>query len=609
MAGHMGHGRQTGTEKVKDFKGTLLRLGKYLKPYRMSLLLVILVAVTSVIFTIISPKIMAKITDELFRPILEKVTGNPNPAPIDFSYIGRIISILIILYVLSSLFSYLQQYVMAGVAQKVVYSLRRDIDEKLARLPLKFFDSHTNGELLSRFTNDVDNISGTLQQSITQVITAVTTIIGVLIMMLSISVTLTLISIIVIPLSGVLMMLVVKRSQKYFIGQQKTLGQLNGHIEEMYTGHNVVKAFGHEKKSIAEFDEINERLYGVGWRAQFLSGLMMPIINFIGNLGYVFVAVVGGVLVTKGRISVGDIQAFIQYNRQFTQPISQVAQISNIIQSTIASAERVFDLLDEEEMIKEVENPINSKENRGAVEFEHVKFGYQEDRILINDMNIKAEPGQMVAIVGPTGAGKTTLVNLLLRFYEVNGGRILVDGIDITKMNRADLRSKFGMVLQDTWLFNGSIRDNIAYGKEHATEEEIINAAKAAHADHFIRVLPDGYDTILNEEVSNISQGQKQLLTIARALLANPEIMILDEATSSVDTRTELQIQNAMKVLMKGRTSFVIAHRLSTIREADVILVMKDGDVIETGNHETLMSQNGFYADLYNSQFSQQEGA
>ena len=609
MAGHMGHGRQTGTEKVKDFKGTLLRLGKYLKPYRMSLLLVILVAVTSVIFTIISPKIMAKITDELFRPILEKVTGNPNPASIDFNYIGRIISILILLYVLSSLFSYLQQYVMAGVAQKVVYSLRRDIDEKLARLPLKFFDSHTNGELLSRFTNDVDNISGTLQQSITQVITAVTTIIGVLIMMLSISVTLTLISIIVIPLSGVLMMLVVKRSQKYFIGQQKTLGQLNGHIEEMYTGHNVVKAFGHEKKSIAEFDEINERLYGVGWRAQFLSGLMMPIINFIGNLGYVFVAVVGGVLVTKGRISVGDIQAFIQYNRQFTQPISQVAQISNIIQSTVASAERVFDLLDEEEMIKEVENPINSKENRGAVEFEHVKFGYQEDRILINDMNIKAEPGQMVAIVGPTGAGKTTLVNLLLRFYEVNGGRILVDGIDITKMNRADLRSKFGMVLQDTWLFNGSIRDNIAYGKEHATEEEIINAAKAAHADHFIRVLPDGYDTILNEEVSNISQGQKQLLTIARALLANPEIMILDEATSSVDTRTELQIQNAMKVLMKGRTSFVIAHRLSTIREADVILVMKDGDVIETGNHETLMSQNGFYADLYNSQFSQQEGA
>ena len=498
---------------------------------------------------------------------------------------------------------------MAGVSQKVVYDLRRDIDEKLARLPLKFFDSHTHGELLSRFTNDVDNISATLQQSITQVITSVTTVVGVLIMMLTISPLLTLISIIVIPLSGILMMMVVKRSQKYFIGQQKKLGELNGHIEEMYTGHNVVKAFGHEKKAINEFDEVNEGLYDVGWRAQFLSGLVMPIINFIGNLGYVLVAVVGGVLVTKGRITVGDIQAFIQYNRQFTQPIARVAQISNIIQSTVASAERVFELLDEEEVIPEPVNPVKAKADCGAVEFEHVKFGYREDRILINDMNIKAEPGQMVAIVGPTGAGKTTLVNLLLRFYELNGGRILVDDVDITEMNRADLRKKFGMVLQDTWLFNGTIRDNIAYGKKNATEEEIIAAAKAAHADHFIRVLPEGYDTILNEEVSNISQGQKQLLTIARALLADPEIMILDEATSSVDTRTELQIQNAMKTLMKGRTSFVIAHRLSTIREADVILVMKDGDVIETGNHETLMAQNGFYADLYNSQFNQEEEA
>ncbi len=609
MAGPMGHGPQAGAEKAKDFKGTLVRLGKYLKPYRIGLVVVIIAAITSVIFSIISPKVMAKITDELIRPLLEKVGGNPNPSPIDFGYIWNIILILIALYVLSAVFSYLQQFIMAGISQKVVYDLRRDIDEKLARLPLKFFDSHTHGELLSRFTNDIDNISGTLQQSITQVITAVTTVIGVLVMMLSISPTLTLISIIIIPLSGVLMMLVVKRSQKYFIGQQKTLGDLNGHIEEMYTGHNVVKAFGHEKKAIAEFDEINERLYGVGWMAQFLSGLIMPIINFIGNLGYVLVAVVGGVLVTKGRISVGDIQAFIQYNRQFTQPIAQVAQISNIIQSTVASAERVFELLDEEEVIPEPSNPLKSKENRGAVEFEHVKFGYREDRILINDMNIKAEPGQMVAIVGPTGAGKTTLVNLLLRFYEVNGGRILVDGVDITKMNRADLRKKFGMVLQDTWLFNGTIRDNIAYGKENATDEEIIAAAKAAHADHFIRVLPDGYNTILNEEVSNISQGQKQLLTIARALLANPEIMILDEATSSVDTRTELQIQNAMKTLMQGRTSFVIAHRLSTIREADVILVMKDGDVIETGNHDTLMNQNGFYADLYNSQFSQEEEA
>ena len=603
MAGPMGHGPHAGNQKAKDFKGTLVRLSKYLKPYRVGLVVVAIAAITSVIFSIISPKIMAKITDELIRPILELVGGNPTPSPIDFSYIWNIVVILI------AAFSYLQQFIMAGVSQKVVYDLRRDIDEKLARLPLKFFDSHTHGELLSRFTNDVDNISATLQQSITQVITSVTTVVGVLIMMLTISPILTLISIIVIPLSGILMMMVVKRSQKYFIGQQKKLGELNGHIEEMYTGHNVVKAFGHEKKAINEFDEVNEGLYDVGWRAQFLSGLVMPIINFIGNLGYVLVAVVGGVLVTKGRITVGDIQAFIQYNRQFTQPIAQVAQISNIIQSTVASAERVFELLDEEEVIPEPVNPVKAKADCGAVEFEHVKFGYREDRILINDMNIKAEPGQMVAIVGPTGAGKTTLVNLLLRFYELNGGRILVDDVDITEMKRADLRKKFGMVLQDTWLFNGTIRDNIAYGKKNATEEEIIAAAKAAHADHFIRVLPEGYDTILNEEVSNISQGQKQLLTIARALLADPEIMILDEATSSVDTRTELQIQNAMKTLMKGRTSFVIAHRLSTIREADVILVMKDGDVIETGNHETLMNQNGFYADLYNSQFNQEEEA
>ncbi len=546
-------------------------------------------------------------TNELFRPIQELMTGVKNPTPIDFSYIWKIILILIGLYVLSAAFSYLQQFIMAGISQKVVYDLREEIDQKLAKLPLKFFDSHTHGELLSRFTNDVDNISATLQQSITQVITSVTTIIGVLIMMLSISPLLTLISIIVVPLSGILMMQVVKKSQKYFIGQQRTLGELNGHIEEMYTGHNVVKAFGHEKKAIAEFDEVNDRLYEVGWKAQFLSGLIMPIISFIGNLGYVLVAVVGGVLVTKGRISIGDIQAFIQYSRQFTQPMAQVAQISNIIQSTVASAERVFELLDEEELTAETAQPVKLDNPRGAVEFNHVKFGYREDKILIQDMNIKAEPGQMVAIVGPTGAGKTTLVNLLLRFYEVNDGQILIDGVDINDMKRSDLRKLFGMVLQDTWLFNGTIRDNIAYGKENATDEEVIAAAKAAHADHFIRVLPDGYDTILNEEVSNISQGQKQLLTIARALLSDPEIMILDEATSSVDTRTELQIQNAMKTLMKGRTSFVIAHRLSTIREADIILVMKDGDVIEQGNHDTLMAANGFYADLYNSQFSNEE--
>lgn len=608
MAGPMGRGPHGGAnEKAKDFKGTLSRLSKYLKPYSVGLIVVMVAAITSVIFSIISPKVMAKITNELFRPIQELMMGVKNPTSIDFGYIWNIILILIGLYVLSAAFSYLQQFIMAGISQKVVYDLREEIDQKLAKLPLKFFDSHTHGELLSRFTNDVDNISATLQQSITQVITSVTTIIGVLIMMLSISPILTLISIVVLPLSGILMMQVIKRSQKYFIGQQRTLGELNGHIEEMYTGHNVVKAFGHEKKAIAEFDEVNGRLYEVGWKAQFLSGLIMPIISFIGNLGYVLVAVVGGVLVTKGRISIGDIQAFIQYSRQFTQPMAQVAQISNIIQSTVASAERVFELLDEEELTEEAAQPVKLDHPRGAVEFEHVKFGYREDKILIQDMNIKAEPGQMVAIVGPTGAGKTTLVNLLLRFYEVNDGRILVDGVDINDMKRSDLRNLFGMVLQDTWLFNGTIRDNIAYGKENATDEEVIAAAKAAHADHFIRVLPDGYDTILNEEVSNISQGQKQLLTIARALLSDPEIMILDEATSSVDTRTELQIQNAMKTLMKDRTSFVIAHRLSTIREADIILVMKDGDVIEHGNHDTLMAANGFYADLYNSQFSNEE--
>ena len=604
----MGRGPHGGAhEKAKDFKGTLVRLSKYLKPYRVGLTVVILAVITSVIFSIVSPKVMAKITNELFRPIQELMTGVQNPSPIDFDYILKIIFVLIGLYVLSSVFNYLQQFIMAGVSQKVVYDLREEIDHKLAKLPLKFFDSHTHGELLSRFTNDVDNISATLQQSITQVITSVTTIIGVLIMMLSISPLLTLISIIVVPLSGILIVQVVKRSQKFFISQQRTLGELNGHIEEMYTGHNVVKAFGHEKKAIAEFDEVNGRLYEVGWKAQFLSGLIMPIISFIGNLGYVLVSVVGGVLVTKGRISIGDIQAFIQYSRQFTQPMAQVGQISNIIQSTVASAERVFELLDEEELVKESSQPQKIENPRGEVEFEHVKFGYREDKILIQDMNIKAEPGQMVAIVGPTGAGKTTLVNLLLRFYELNGGRILIDGIDIKDMKRSDLRSLFGMVLQDTWLFNGTIRDNIAYGKENATDEEVIAAAKAAHADHFIRVLPDGYDTILNEEVSNISQGQKQLLTIARALLSDPEIMILDEATSSVDTRTELQIQNAMKTLMKDRTSFVIAHRLSTIREADIILVMKDGDVIEQGNHDALIAANGFYADLYNSQFNNEE--
>ncbi|MGL4335878.1 MAG: ABC transporter ATP-binding protein [Turicibacter sp.] len=615
MAGPMGGRPGMKFEKPKDFKGTLKRLGGYLKPYKMQLVIILAAAIASTIFSIIGPKIMGKITTELFRPLQERMmqqemikqgmTNLPDVAGADFNYIWKIIVTLITIYLVSAAFSYIQQYIMAGVSQKAVYDLRQDVDVKLAKLPLKFYDSHTHGELLSRFTNDVDTIGATLQQTITQSITSVVTIIGILIMMLSISPILTLVSVLIVPLSGVLMMLIVKRSQKYFISQQATLGELNGHIEEMYTGHNVVKAFGHEHTAIEQFDEVNERLFNVGYMAQFLSGLIMPIISFIGNLGYVAVAVVGGILVTKGKINIGDIQAFIQYSRQFSQPIAQIAQISNVIQSTVAAAERVFVLLDEEELSPETTSAVKIENPRGEVEFKHVKFGYKEGVTLINDLSLKAESGQMVAIVGPTGAGKTTLVNLLLRFYEVNGGSILVDDVDITDLTRTDLRKYFGMVLQDTWLFNGTIRDNIAYGKEDATEEEIMAAAKAAHADHFIRVLPEGYNTILNEEVSNISQGQKQLLTIARAILSDPAVMILDEATSSVDTRTEVQIQKAMKNLMVGRTSFVIAHRLSTIRDADIILVMKDGDVIETGSHDELIAQHGFYADLYNSQFTE----
>ena len=600
MAGPMGHGPHAGNQKAKDFKGTLVRLSKYLKPYRVSLVVVAIAAITSVIFSIISPKIMAKITDELIRPILELVGGNPTPSPIDFSYIWNIVVILIGLYVLSAAFSYLQQFIMAGVSQKVVYDLRRDIDEKLARLPLKFFDSHTHGELLSRFTNDVDNISATLQQSITQVITSVTTVVGVLIMMLTISPLLTLISIIVIPLSGILMMMVVKRSQKYFIGQQKKLGELNGHIEEMYTGHNVVKAFGHEKKAIDEFDEVNEGLYDVGWRAQFLSGLVMPIINFIGNLGYVLVAVVGGVLVTKGRITVGDIQAFIQYNRQFTQPIAQVAQISNIIQSTVASAERVFELLDEEEVIPEPVNPVKAKADCGAVEFEHVKFGYYEEN-LMKDLNVNVKSGQMVAIVGPTGAGKTTIINLLLRFYDVKGGSIKIDGVDIRYVTLKSLREQMGIMLQDSFIFSGTIMDNIRYGNLEATDEEVIAAAKVVRAHDFIMEFENGYYTEVNERGSRLSVGQRQLISFARALLADPKILILDEATSNVDTMTEQRIQKAFLKMMEGRTSFIIAHRLSTIREADLILVMDKGRIIEQGTHNELLAKNGFYTKLYNS--------
>lgn len=593
-------------QKAKDFKGTLRRLVRYLRPQMPKLIIVLVTAILSTVFNIFSPKVMGKATTKLFEGIVAKMQGVPDAA-IDFGYINDILLLLGGLYLFSSLFAYIQQYVMSGVAQNVVYNMREQINGKLERLPLKYFDSRTHGEILSRATNDVDNISTTLQQSLTQLITSVVTIVGVVVMMLTISPWLTLITIITLPLSFIVIMGITKRSQKHFIGQQASLGQLNGHVEEMYTGHRIIKAFGRERKSLEAFDEVNEKLYESGWRAQFLSGTIMPLMMFIGNLGYVLVCVVGGIFVTKGRIDVGDIQAFIQYSRQFTMPITQTANIANIIQSTIASAERVFELLDEEEEVPETErSAAGGMSRKGEVEFSHVKFGYSEDAILIQDMNIQAKPGQTVAIVGPTGAGKTTLINLLMRFYELNGGEIRIDGVNIADMKRSELRSLFGMVLQDTWLFNGTIRENIAYGREGATETDVVRAAKAAHADHFIRTLPQGYDTILNEEASNISQGQKQLLTIARAILADPAILILDEATSSVDTRTEVQIQKAMNTLMEGRTSFVIAHRLSTIRDADLILVMNQGSVIEQGTHAELLERGGFYADLYNSQFAEE---
>jgi ATP-binding cassette subfamily B protein len=601
--GGPGMGMGMPVQKAKNFKGTLKRLIGYLKPRKYQLIAVLITAILSTVFSIVSPKIMGKATTRLFEGMMAKMKGVPG-ATVDFTYIWQILLVLAGLYIISALFSYLQQYIMAGVSQKVVYDMRSQVNDKLNRLPLKYFDGRTHGEILSRVTNDIDNISTTLQQSLTQLITSIITIIGVIVMMLTISPLLTLITIITLPLSFIATILIAKKSQVYFAAQQKTLGELNGHVEEMYTGHRIIKAFGREENSQEKFDEINAQLYNSGWRAQFISGIIMPLMSFITNIGYVLVCVVGGVLVTKKTIEIGDIQAFIQYARQFGQPIAQTANIANIIQSTIASAERVFEVLDEEEEVVEADRPSLIEEPKGYVEFEHVKFGYKQDEPLIEDMNIHVVPGQTIAIVGPTGAGKTTLINLLMRFYEINGGEISIDGVDIREMRRSDLRGMFGMVLQDTWLFNGTIRDNIAYGRENASETEIIRAAKAAHADYFIRTLPDGYDTVLNEEASNISQGQKQLLTIARAILADPAILILDEATSSVDTRTEVYIQKAMNELMKGRTSFVIAHRLSTIRDADLILVMNKGSVIEQGNHEELMAQGGFYADLYNSQFA-----
>ncbi|KNH31953.1 ABC transporter ATP-binding protein [Exiguobacterium acetylicum] len=591
-------------EKPKDFKATFRRLLRYLRPRRTALVGVFLAAILSTVFMIAGPKIMGTAITELFEGAYAKFQGVPGAA-IDFTKIGQILLWLAGLYIISSLFNYLQQYLMSGIAQKTVYDLREDVNHKLERLPLKYYDGRPNGETLSRVTNDIDTIGSTLQQSVTSFITSIVTIVGILIMMLTISPLLTLISLVSLPVSIFAIRPILKRSQKYFADQQRTLGQLNGHVEEMYTGHSVVKAFGHERKAVEQFDAVNEELYEAGRKAQFISGIIMPMMMFIGNISYVLISIVGGILVTQRAISIGDIQAFITYTRQFTQPITQTANIANIVQSTVAAAERVFELLDEEEEIKEV-TAHRLTQAEGAVAFEHVDFGYGTD-LLIEDMNIDVSPGQTVAIVGPTGAGKTTMINLLMRFYELNGGTIRIDGIDTREMSREDLRTTFGMVLQDTWLFNGTIRDNLAYGKSGATEEEIIAAAKTAHADHFIRTLPDGYDTVLNEEASNISQGQKQLLTIARAVLADPPIMILDEATSSVDTRTEVFIQQAMRRLMEGRTSFVIAHRLSTIKDADLILVMNQGSVIEQGTHEELLEADGFYADLYNSQFSEKE--
>jgi ATP-binding cassette subfamily B protein len=594
-------------EKPKDFKRTLLRLAGYLRPQLPKLIVVFVFAILSTLFTVLAPKILGEGTTAIFNGVSAQIAATKahQPAPpLDFGYLEQIVLTLVALYVLSALFSYIQQYLMAGVAQTTVYDLRRDVDAKLSRLPLKFYDSRTHGEILSRVTNDVDNIATTLQQSLTQLITSVVTIVGVIVIMLTISPLLTLIVLVTMPMYVVVTAFVAKRSQRYFAAQQRELGELNGHVEDMFTGHTIVKAFGHEARSIDRFNDINERLYEAGWKAQFVSGVIMPLMNFVSNLGYVIIAVVGGIFVIQGRITIGDVQAFIQYSQQFTQPIIQTANIANIIQSTIASAERVFELLDENEEVADGASAISIESARGSVAIEHVDFSYNTESPLIRDLNIDVHEGQTIAIVGPTGAGKTTLVNLLMRFYDVNAGRITVDGVDIRDIKRGSLRSVFGMVLQDTWLFNGTIRDNIAYGRAGATEEEVVEAAKAAHADHFIRTLPDGYDTILNEEGSNISLGQKQLLTIARAVLADPAILILDEATSSVDSRTEVLIQRAMGRLMAGRTSFVIAHRLSTIRDAEVILVMNHGSVVEQGRHEDLLARNGFYAELYNSQFT-----
>ncbi|MDD7377677.1 MAG: ABC transporter ATP-binding protein [Lachnospiraceae bacterium] len=599
---HGPHGGMAPGEKAKDFKGTMKKLMGYIGKYKIGVFAVLLFAVGSTVFNIIGPKVLSKATTELFEGLMRKVQGTGG---IDFGKIGRVLILLLCLYLISALFSFVQGWIMTGITQKMCYRFRREISEKINRMPMKYFESRTVGEVLSRITNDVDTLGQSLNQSVTTLITSITTIIGVAIMMLTISPLMTLIAIVMLPISGGLIALVMKKSQKFFFTQQEYLGRINGQVEETFSGQNVIKAFNREEAVLEDFKKDNDVLYQSAWKSQFLSGMMHPIMMLVGNLGYVAVAVSGSLLAIKGTIQVGDIQAFIQYVKSFTQPIAQVAQVSNMLQSMAAATERVFEFLEEEEEEQYVEHAVAPEAIEGRVSFENVQFGYDEDKIIIHNFNSEVEPGETVAIVGPTGAGKTTMVKLLMRFYDVNKGTIRVDGHDIRDFNRSELRENFGMVLQDTWLFKGTIMENIRYGRLDATDEEVIAAAKAAHAHHFISTLPGGYQMELNEEASNVSQGQKQLLTIARAILADNRILILDEATSSVDTRTEARIQKAMNNLMKGRTSFVIAHRLSTIKDADLILVMKDGDIIEQGTHQQLLEQNGFYAELYNSQFEE----
>ena len=602
--GPMGKSMGAG-QKANDFKGTMRKLIAYLSKFKISIILVIVFAIGSASFSIVGPKILGKATTKIFEGLVSKVSGGN--VGIDFNAIGKILTFLLFLYLISALFSFIQGFIMSGISQKVSYNLRKEISAKLDRLPMKYFDTKTHGEILSRITNDIDTLNQSLNQSMTQLITSVTTMIGVLIMMLSISGIMTLVAVLILPISMFVISRIIKKSQKYFRYQQEYLGNVNGQVEETYSGQTIVKAFNREDEVIEEFDKLNDSLYNSAWKSQFLSGIMQPLMMFIGNLGYVMVSILGGWLAIKKTIEVGDIQSFIQYVRNFTQPMTQIAQVANLLQSTAAASERVFEFLEEEEEVQIVENAVSIDGLEGKIDFENVNFGYNPNKTIINDFSVNVKPGQKVAIVGPTGACKTTIVKLLMRFYDINSGSIKIDGHDIRDFKRADLRNLFGMVLQDTWLFSGSIMENIRYGKLNATDEEVIEAAKSAHVHRFIKTLPDGYKMKLNEEASNVSQGQKQLLTIARAILADPKILILDEATSSVDTRTEVLIQKAMDNLMEGRTSFVIAHRLSTIRDADMILVMNEGDIVEQGNHEELLKKGGFYANLYNSQFEEDE--